>query len=227
MRNLHYSTWLAALVLVALTTTSCLKETGCTRGFSGENCQVVDTLMLQYILDHGASPKELLDKGVSKSQLYGLYFKDGLIFFLDDNGYGLICDTIDLVGSAIWGCPGTDISDLPNALNLPTNPESEVGAKIGDGSSNTDRILSACGTEGIAAMICREKGSEWFLPSRGELHQMYLNLHLMGYGKFVEETYWSSSEYNNNSSWIQHFGIGHRSYYGKDYHHRVRPARSF
>ncbi|MEZ5030288.1 MAG: hypothetical protein R2787_02715 [Saprospiraceae bacterium] len=207
---------------------SCSSDDHCPTGYSGENCESIDTAQIQSILNSGVTPLALYDDGIRLDQLYGMVYNNGYIFYLDTvDGSGLVCDTTDLTSGAIWGCSGKDIGDLPNASNLPTNPESEVGAKIGDGSSNTDIIVGSCNTQGIGARLCRVKGSEWFLPSRGELHQMYLNLHIRGLGKFVEETYWSSTEHDATSAWIQHFGIGHRSSYEKYYHHRVRAVRAF
>jgi hypothetical protein len=36
--------------------------------------------------------------------------------------------------------------------------------------------------------------NDWFLPSRTELHTMYANLHIKGFGDFKTDWYWSSSQ---------------------------------
>lgn len=71
-----------------------------------------------------------------------------------------------------------------------------TGFGIGAGASNTKKIMAGCSTSNIAA---RRAGNltfggqnDWFLPSRFELNQMYVNLHSVG--GFESDRYWSSSE---------------------------------
>jgi hypothetical protein len=66
---------------------------------------------------------------------------------------------------------------------------------------------------------------DWFLPSKGELNQMYANRNAIG--GFSTGTYWSSSEFGVNLAWYQSFTSG--SQYGdyKIYTSYVRPVRAF
>ncbi|MBV1864294.1 MAG: hypothetical protein KUG74_07630, partial [Rhodobacteraceae bacterium] len=56
---------------------------------------------------------------------------------------------------------------------------SAAGAAIGDGAGNTAAIVIGCSETGIAAKVCANHTdgtySDWFLPSKDELNQMYLN----------------------------------------------------
>ncbi|MBT3612137.1 MAG: DUF1566 domain-containing protein, partial [Flavobacteriales bacterium] len=153
----------------------------------------------------------------------GQTYQGGIIFYLDGNGGGLICDIQDLA-DAEWGCVGTDISGAD-------------GDSIGTGSQNTIDILAGCTTTGIAADICANLTlngySDWFLPSKDELNQMYLNigqgnaLGLGNIGGFSSNNYWSSSEYNATKSKRQDFFNGYQgdSYKSDTLH--VRAVRAF
>ena len=129
----------------------------------------------------------------------------GIIFYLDANGGGLIAALSDsLTGDTVapWGC----YSETITGAN---------GIEIGTGQQNTDSIVTVCSTTGTAAEICYNlilNGyDDWFLPSKGELNEMYLNLYIQGLGNFVVNSgigsarYWSSTQYNINSAWTQQF----------------------
>ena len=67
---------------------------------------------------------------------------------------------------------------------------------------------------------------DWFLPSRYELNQMYLNLQAQSVGGF-SGYYWSSSEEGHLSAWLQSFSTGNQYDYGKYNDVNIRPARAF
>jgi hypothetical protein len=70
----------------------------------------------------------------------------------------------------------------------------------------------------------------WFLPSRDELNEMYVNLHLFGIGNFVITTtagYWTSTEFNALYAYYQLFDTGSQTYSGKNSAFHVRPCRKF
>jgi hypothetical protein len=67
---------------------------------------------------------------------------------------------------------------------------------------------------------------DWFLPSKGELNQMYVNKTAIGGGSGI---YWSSSEDAALIAWNQSFydGDGHQDNYPKPDTYYVRPVRAF
>ncbi len=154
----------------------------------------------------------------------GDYHQGGVIFYLDGSGGGLICAVSGQ--TAEWGCYGTPISGAD-------------GAAIGTGSQNTIDIEAGCTTSGIAADVCANLSlngyTDWFLPSKDELNEMYINKAAIdataiinGGVAFVSTYYWSSSEYNNHSAWYQDFINGSQGNIIKFEHtNRVRAVRAF
>lgn len=68
---------------------------------------------------------------------------------------------------------------------------------------------------------------DWFLPSKDELNAMYVELKAHGVGDFFDLYYWSSSENDATTAWIQTFETGEQSAYSKDTSVVIRPCRSF
>ena len=154
----------------------------------------------------------------------------GIIFYLDENGGGLIAANEDLEGTYEWGCFLTQVEDGGNLT------------QIGTGYQNTlDIVNQQCLTEfgGIpaaqAAIDAQINGfDDWYLPSRDELYLMYLNIGQGGLdsnnniGNFSDSQYWSSSESNFSNAWIVAFGVGLSESIAKNsFHGKVRAIRSF
>jgi len=126
--------------------------------------------------------------------------------------------------TASWGGEGSSIAGTQTG--------------IGTGKQNTEIIviwLDLFGGTGKAAQICNSliyKGyNDWFLPSRDELELMYKNLMLNGIGGFVNDNYWSSSQYYENVSYGINFNNGNVAYGYKnlysDTRYKVRAIRAF
>jgi hypothetical protein len=150
--------------------------------------------------------------GFAIGQSYG----GGIIFWLDGTGeHGLIAATSDQSTVAQWGCYGTTIGGTSTA--------------IGTGQANTTAIVNGCSEAGRAARICNNLSlngyDDWFLPSKDELNQMYLQKTAIG--GFTSNFYWSSSEYFAFNAWFQNFSIGLQGYSSKDYTFYVRAVRAF
>jgi hypothetical protein len=151
----------------------------------------------------------------------------GVVFWVDpaDNTHGLLCAFSDYGTTIAWGCYGTDLPSVPNVTSGPSGP----GAEIGDGMTNTNAILTDCSTA-QAALAARSYGPEWFLPSAKELNEMYINkATLEGVAGFTafSDFYWSSTEIESYSAWIQYFVDGSQYTNVKANTRTVRAVRAF
>lgn len=59
--------------------------------------------------------------------------------------------------------------------------------------------------------------TDWYLPLKDELNEMYLNLHVNSIGGFSNDLYWSSTEVigDNDRAWHQRFDNGNQGPYWK------------
>ena len=151
-----------------------------------------------------------------RSFVIGQSYGGGIIFYIDGTGqHGLISAATDQSAGAGWGCEGTPIAGTSTA--------------IGTGQANTTAIVNGCALGGIAARICDNlilNGyNDWFLPSKDELNQMYIQRAIIG--GLIGDIYWSSTQYNDNNAWLQGFINGTQTFAGKDWTHYVRAIRAF
>ena len=104
-----------------------------------------------------------------------------------------------------------------------------TGTAIGTGQANTTAIVKAQGPGSYAAKLCDDlvlNGyTDWYLPSKDELNQLFLNQAVVG--GFASSFYWSSSENDNFNAWYQIFGNGNQYDIGKYYTLAVRAVRAF
>jgi hypothetical protein len=146
----------------------------------------------------------------------GANYGGGVIFYVDATTFhGLISATTDQSTGALWGCDTVFIGGTATA--------------IGTGQANTTGIVNGCSEAGIATRICNDlvlNGfSDWFLPSKDELNQMYIQENVIG--GFSGNFYWSSSEVDIYSVWFQSFYDGVQSSGSKANVFSVRAIRTF
>ena len=101
---------------------------------------------------------------------------------------------------------------------------------IGTGSANTNAIIAQNGAgstyaAGLARAYSGGGYSDWYLPSRDELNQLYLNQ--VAIGGFGSAFYWSSSEYVPYAALSQAFDSGGQYNGNKSGASRVRAVRAF
>ena len=87
------------------------------------------------------------------------------------------------------------------------------------------------GYSDYAAKVCLDLifggYDNWFLPSKGELHLIYTNLHLAFLGGFAADFYWSSTETGSSLAYFQGFVSGYQDFDSKGDRNRVRAVRAF
>lgn len=142
-------------------------------------------------------------------------FRDGgIVFWVDpnDDTKGLVCAVADQsLASADWGC---------YSLTSPTTINGADGTAVGTGAQNTVDIVADCTTSGTAADICSNLSlggfSDWFLPSKDEMTEMYNNKGAINTtaaansGASFDEgvLYWTSSEFDANKAYDFYFFSG-------------------
>ena len=138
----------------------------------------------------------------------------GIVFYEDIRTY--IAAIEDIKIPLYWGKVGVPVSGTSVAFET--------------GENNTANIVDLCtGNTMIAANVCLNYSNDgyddWFLPSAGELNELYLVKDIIG--GFDEYTnYWTSSQNTPETAWIQNFGTGIQSRLGgKDQLYKVRPIR--
>jgi hypothetical protein len=121
-----------------------------------------------------------------------------------------------------WGTAGTDVPG--------------TSAELGMGKANTALIvamLDTLGERGRAAQYCDTLNvngyTDWFLPSKLELDQLYWQLAFKGVGEFLGlgQGYWSSTEYDSEKAWGQGFSAGVQGRIEKSDIFIVRAVRAF
>ena len=106
----------------------------------------------------------------------------------------------------------TPIKKLPNPIILEQTLKFEVYPKdLGQYTWN------------YAKELCEDLGDGWRLPTREELHLIWLNKDNIG--GFAAAYYWSSSENYNSTAWVQSFHNGYQSFNPKSNAYYVRAVR--
>ena len=170
----------------------------------------------------------------------------GVVFYVDEDsggnptGHGLIIAK-GLISSGFttdWGCAVNNVISGADASGIGTWSN---GVYSGGGKTNTSDILAGCTESGIAAEACDDYSitsdgttySDWFLPSKDELNEVYTNKttleNVSGFTAFAAASHWSSTEYENSSqyAWNQNFSNGTMGGGAKSVSRAVRPIRAY
>ena len=148
----------------------------------------------------------------------GDLYLGGKIAYLDASGiHGFVCALTDQsTGIPWWNGVNITIGGTFTALET----SGVYGISKSGGRLNTDAIILKQGLGTYAASICAAltigdaTPGDWYLPSQGELNQMFVNRTIRA--TFLNELYWSSSEYGYGFSWAQWFGTGNQTFDNKN-----------
>ncbi len=166
----------------------------------------------------------------------------GVVFYVDGTGqHGLIAATEDIrttysdawrrkpyTGAYRWS---TGQYDTENTTDFAFQ-QLYTRTGLWQGAANTRKILAKyppyMNMNSAASVANAYSGggySDWFLPGKDELNQLYLNK--LAVGGFADGCYWSSSELDIYRAWTKHFGNGYQGSEYKVNYGRVRAVRSF
>lgn len=164
-------------------------------------------------------------------ELYG----GGVVFWVDHTGqHGLICSMIDISTSKAWS-------------NITSTSVGETARSDWDGMGNSSAVVTQPGHTGSTAELCLDYTNDatygtgifndWYLPSRGELNDLWNNLKAVQKALdndgnpattvLENEYYWSSTENSSNQAWTFRFSVGAPYNNFKSYNYSVRAVRAF
>ena len=165
----------------------------------------------------------------------------GIVFYVQASGGTFACGaTLASTCKYLEAAPTTGTNSWTDAQYLWSgNTSDEIGATaqgtaVGTGYKNTLAMVAQSSTANRAGTIARAyRGpnnlSDWYLPSKDELNQMYLQKGTIS-GLTSTYTYWSSSENSSSGAWAHIFFTNRQTFYAKDGSggsHYVRPVRAF
>jgi hypothetical protein len=142
--------------------------------------------------------------------------------------------TLNLSCKYLEAAPTTGTDAWTDAIYWWSDVFTEIGTTgtaIGTGYSNTLAMNTQSSSSGIAGTRSQDfRGpnnlTDWFLPSRDELNEMYLSRDIIG--DLTSNYYWSSSEFNAAVGMDHGLGDGNQTLdYKNENYVYVRPIRAF
>ena len=162
----------------------------------------------------------------------GCYYQGGQIAYIYQSGdpgyvsgevHGIIVSSADIENESWYNGTFTTTGATATAL--------------GTGAVNTTTIVANQGTGANGAYDCLNYAnggySDWYMPSKDELHKIYLAKVAIGGVWTNNYLYSSSSEYDDRNCWFEDFRYGNQWYSqgdvydSKAYHMSIRAIRYF
>ena len=162
----------------------------------------------------------------------------GVVFYVQASGGTFSCGaTLASTCRYLEAAPTTGTNSWSDAQYVWSGNTSTLigsaaqGEGVGTGYKNTEAIVAQSSTANRAGTIARayrgpNNFSDWYLPSKGELNELYRERVRVGGNSAV--SYWSSTEVDANVAWMQHFYNGFQGDDAKSIGtYYVRPVRAF
>ena len=184
-------------------------------------------------IKYGTQSKQTIYDNESNSTIGQLKtFPDGtsgVIFYDSGDGHGLVVALHEFEEQ--WARKNVDVYAISN--------DEDCIKVIVSGAKNTDMIIAQLGEDAYAALNCRQLGSDWYLPSSGELYYLLKIANqgkgddgpisralMMNGGGQIDGWYWSSSENDKDEAFnVSDGGSCHTE--EKTEEANVRPVRAF
>jgi len=164
----------------------------------------------------------------------GQHWKGGLIFYLNPDGKTGYVAPVD---GYIPISPKSSKCMYSNQCMWGAAPQGGLGTdtRIGTGRHNTklmmrskDDILPYISADeyctSFTVKVCDTTYADWFLPSKDELNLLYLQ---KSFFDGLGGTFWSSSQYDDNTAWTQDISTGAQNHTTKYDIDHVRAVRVF
>jgi hypothetical protein len=215
-------------LVATFTTTGASVKVGSTTQVSGTTANDF-TSPVTYTVTAADTTTQAYVVTVTSTLKIGDTYGGGIVAYIYQSGdpgyvagetHGLIVTGGDLIGLGIrWD-------------NGSTQTVGTTSTALGTGSANTDAIIAVQGpvatsyAAGLARAYTGGGHSDWYLPSKDELHKAYLNKAAIG-GSWDSRYYWTSSELSAVSAYVEDFTNGHQTAPVKTGPQGVRAFRSF
>ncbi|MDR2965956.1 MAG: YDG domain-containing protein [Treponema sp.] len=180
----------------------------------------------------------------------------GIIFYIAPAGSGFTVEAspagtppdrawAEYTAYYLEAAPANEASTAPwvpvpfNEIQIPgVTALGNANTELGKGRKDTWLIVNHTELSGTAAQVCTAKTTnvfgtdfnDWFLPSVGELRQLYLSRNNASIN-ILNDEFWSSSQSSNfTHAWLLNFGVTTDSYsltQVKNFSYNVRAIRAF
>jgi hypothetical protein len=157
----------------------------------------------------------------------GELFGGGIVLWVDNTGqHGLIASLVNVSSGAAWS-------------NIATVLIGSTAQSYWNGETNSAAIMAQSGHLNSAAKVCdiytNDGYSDWYLPAIEQVEMIYpvryvLNKNIAsvpGATIFGDVSYWSSTEFSNNSAWYFDIFFGDLAPWDKAAGIPVRCVRNF